>query len=409
MLDLFKNKNFVSLLSARFITNIGDSMYYIAAMWLVYKLGGSAFYSGVAGFLTTFPSALSFLTGPIVDRSSIKKLLIFSQLTQALLLSFIPIAFLTGKLSVLLVLFIMPIVSFLNQFSFPAENALLPRILPKDARVKGNSLMSFAYEGSTIMFSAISGILVALIGAVMLYMADIATFMIAALLFAGLKLPKLAPKERQPVPNAVSHYFTDLKEGFSFITHSVVGKLLIGSAPLNFATNALVAILPAYADRIGGSSMYGFLLAGLSIGSLAGALMANPFQKCPFGAFMIVGFSLGSVCWLLSAIIPIFLFKAIFLGAAFSTIGAINVLSFSFLQNTVPENFLARSFTVTSSISISLSPAGALIGGLLASKFGSSVIYTLLSFSMIFFAVYVLCIRSLRSLPSIDSAKLKQI
>lgn len=68
MTPLCHNQNFSLLFLGRLLTNIGDSLYYIAAMWLVYDLGGSAFYSGLAGFLTLFPELFSFLTGPILDR-----------------------------------------------------------------------------------------------------------------------------------------------------------------------------------------------------------------------------------------------------------------------------------------------------------------------------------------------------
>lgn len=72
-MDILKNRNFLLLFLGRIFTNIGDSLYYVAAMWLVYKLSGNPFYSGLAGFLTLLPSALQFLTGPFVDRWPIKK------------------------------------------------------------------------------------------------------------------------------------------------------------------------------------------------------------------------------------------------------------------------------------------------------------------------------------------------
>ncbi|MZE66935.1 MFS transporter, partial [Bacillus anthracis] len=48
-MDILKNRNFLLLFLGRIFTNIGDSLYYVAAMWLVYKLSGNPFYSGLAG------------------------------------------------------------------------------------------------------------------------------------------------------------------------------------------------------------------------------------------------------------------------------------------------------------------------------------------------------------------------
>ncbi|SET70702.1 Transmembrane secretion effector [Salinibacillus kushneri] len=145
MMSVLKNMNFLKLFSGRITTNAGDSIYYVAAMWLVYELGGSAFYTGLAGFLTLMPQVFQFLTGPIIDRVSIRKLLTFSQVIQAILILFIPIAHLLDVLNVTLVLLVMPFISLLNQIAYPATSAVIPLLLPKEQLTKGNSLMSFAY------------------------------------------------------------------------------------------------------------------------------------------------------------------------------------------------------------------------------------------------------------------------
>ncbi|WP_290816516.1 hypothetical protein [Halovivax sp.] len=49
MRQLLRNGTFARLLGGRLVTNAGDSLYYVAAMWLVYDLAGSSFYAGLAG------------------------------------------------------------------------------------------------------------------------------------------------------------------------------------------------------------------------------------------------------------------------------------------------------------------------------------------------------------------------
>jgi hypothetical protein len=154
---LLKNRNFAALFFGRMVTNIGDSLYYVAAMWLVFELGGSAFYTGLAGFLTLLPGTLQFLTGPIVDKLQIQKLLVWTQVLQAFLVLLIPAAYYAGVLSVAFILVIMPIIAAIEQFAYPGQSALLPRIIRKDQLVKGNSLFSFAYQGVDLAFNAIAG------------------------------------------------------------------------------------------------------------------------------------------------------------------------------------------------------------------------------------------------------------
>jgi len=78
-MHLLRNPSFLLLWSGRVVTNIADSIYYIAAMWLVYDLTGDAFY--------------------------------------------------TGSLPVIMVLSILPIVSFIQQFVYPAQTKLLPEVV----------------------------------------------------------------------------------------------------------------------------------------------------------------------------------------------------------------------------------------------------------------------------------------
>ncbi|MCO7174757.1 MFS transporter [Sporolactobacillus kofuensis] len=404
MKGLIRNKNFMILFIGRLITNIGDSMYYIAAMWLVYKLGGSAFYSGLAGFLTMLPQALQFICGPMIDRSSIRKLLINTQLIQALLLSIIPIAYRFHVLSISLILIIMPLAAFLNQFSFPAENALIPRILPRDQRVSANSLMSVAVQGTDAAFNAISGVLVALVGAMALYTADIITFLITALLFAALQLPENhVEKANQSLGAQTKRYFIDLKEGFQLVLHSLLGKILVAGAITNFAFGAMMASLPAYADSLGGAKTYGFLLAGMSIGVLVGAAIAGLFERFAFGHLMVISYAAGFIFWIGSALIPIFILKIVLFAMSMVPIGLNNVLSFAMMQNVIPEKLLARSVSVMASISSCIMPLGSLLGGSLAALFGPQLIFTLTSVSLLFIAVYVSLVPILRRIPSVHN------
>lgn len=188
MISLFRNWRFTRLFSGRIITNMADSIYYIAAMWLVYELGGSAFHTGLAGFLALLPQAIQFLAGPLVDRWSLRKTLFITQLVQGILIAIIPIAHQFNYLNVTTVLIIIPLISLLNQFAYPAQTAALPLILKKDELVKGNSLFSFAYQGIDMAFNAIAGILISLLGVVTLFIIDSIVFFIAAVLFLSIRI-----------------------------------------------------------------------------------------------------------------------------------------------------------------------------------------------------------------------------
>ncbi|MBM6767482.1 MULTISPECIES: MFS transporter [Bacillus cereus group] len=398
-MDILKNRNFLLLFLGRIFTNIGDSLYYVAAMWLVYKLSGNPFYSGLAGFLTLLPSALQFLTGPFVDRWSIKHTLVITQVLQCILILIIPITHYFDLLTVHLLLIIMPIVAFIEQFAYPAQSKALPLLLHKTQLLKGNSLFSFAYQGIDLICTTLSGILVALFGAITLYVIDSFTFAITALLFFSLKIPK---QTETGTTLSTKQYFSDLKEGFSIVFRSLMGVFLIGSVVANFSIGMTMAILPSFADSLGGVKSYGFFLAAISAGSLIGALFSSWVGKRNVGRVSIIGFATGATFWFLSTIVPFQWLSILLFGLAWIPIGATNILFATISQIVIPNQYIGRINSVMRSMSTIAMPIGSLIGGYTANVFSSQLIFALASIGILFISLVWLLHPKLRALPKAD-------
>ncbi|HHT7191042.1 TPA: MFS transporter [Bacillus cereus] len=398
-MDILKNRNFLLLFLGRIFTNIGNSLYYVAAMWLVYKLSGNPFYSGLAGFLTLLPSALQFLTGPFVDRWSIKNTLVITQVLQCILILIIPITHYFDLLTVQLLLIIMPIVAFIEQFAYPAQSKALPLLLHKTQLLKGNSLFSFAYQGIDLICTTLSGILVALFGAITLYVIDSFTFAITALLFFSLKMPK---QTEAGTSLSTKQYFSDLKEGFSIVFRSLMGVFLIGSVVANFSIGMTMAILPSFADSLGGVKSYGFFLAAISAGSLIGALFSSWVGKRNVGRTSIIGFATGATFWFLSTIVPFQWLSILLFGLAWIPIGATNILFATISQIVIPNQYIGRINSVMRSMGTIAMPFGSLIGGYTANVFSSQLIFALASIGIFFISLVWLIHPKLRSLPKAD-------
>ncbi|EJQ59935.1 MFS transporter [Bacillus mycoides] len=398
-MDILKNRNFLLLFLGRIFTNIGDSLYYVAAMWLVYKLSGNPFYSGLAGFLTLLPSTLQFLTGPFVDRWSIKNTLVITQILQCILILIIPITHYFDLLTVQLLLIIMPIVAFIEQFAYPAQSKALPLLLHKTQLLKGNSLFSFAYQGIDLICTTLSGILVALLGAITLYVIDSFTFAITALLFFSLKMPQQAETNTSL---STKQYFSDLKEGFSIVFRSLMGVFLIGSVVANFSIGMTMAILPSFADSLGGVKLYGFFLAAISAGSLIGALFSSWVGKRNVGRVSIISFAAGAFFWFLSTIVPFQWLSISLFGLAWIPIGATNILFATISQTLIPNQYLGRINSVMRSMGTIAMPFGSLIGGYTANVFSSQLIFALASIGILFISLVWLLHPKLRALPKAD-------
>jgi MFS family permease len=457
LVALLRNRQFALLVGGRLVTNAGDSLYYIAAMWLVHDLTGSEVFTGLAGFLVMMPAALQFLFGPLVDRAPLERLLVGTQVVQGVLVLVVPVAHALGVLSVWVVLTVMPLLSLLNQPVYPAQSAALPRIVDREELVGANSVLTLAYQGVDAGFNAVGGVVVAAFGAVTLFLVDSVTFAVATLLFLGLDIPEAgagdvdddaetgdadAPADGEstpadPAPDAVPDggaddptdagdvtdvageptdaedaaddpdgwpgYVADLREGIGFLRGTVVARLTLGVVVVNFAFGGVMAVLPAYGDGFGGAGAYGLLAAAVGAGMLTGSLVGNLVEHWPFGYVVGGGMAVGAVLWTAAVAVGSMPATPLLLALALVPAGTMNVLVFSLVQAAVPDRLLGRAMSVIMSGATAMTPVGALVGGSVAAATAPAVVLYGNAAATALFAAYVLAVPSLRRIPRVGS------
>lgn len=394
MRELLRYPDFRRLFVGRLVTNMGDSVYSVAAMWLVYSLSGSTLYTGLAGALTMGPSALQVFVGPLVDRWSLRRTLVATQAAQAVLVLVIPAAHVLGALSAELVLVVMPVVAMLNQFVYPAQNAALPRIVEEDELTAANSAFSLAYQGVDMALNGVAGLLVVAVGAVALYALDSLTFVVAVACFAGLRVPPVTDDgDDDP-----ASYLDDLREGIGFVRGTVIARLFGASIMANALLGVTWAVLPAFADARGGAGTYGFLLAGISAGTLLGALVATRFDGVPYGTLSIAGFALSAAAWFAALLAPATLAAVACFAVAFVPVGVTNVVSSTMIQRLVPDALLGRVMALLGSVGTAAMPLGSLLGGAGGDALGAATVMWVGGVGFLWIVAYVFAVPSLRRL-----------
>lgn len=409
MSGLRSNASFVRLFSGRIVSNAGDSMYFVAAMWLVWELTHSPLYTGVAGFLVRGLGSFNFLVGPLIDRWSLRRLLVVTQFVQAFAVMAVPVVAMTDQLSVWVVLLIMPVLTLLNESLYTAQNAALPRIVTDENLVRANSMFSFATRGVDMTFNAASGVLVAVIGAVSLYAVDAVTFVVAGLLFVGISIPDAADLDPNEDANGDADaedegYLAELREGIGYVRGSVFPALLLGGIVVNFAYGVTLAILPAFAETLGGSEAFGLLMGAEAGGILLGSLLASFVEEFSYGRLTIVGYAISAVCWFAAIAASSFALTVGLFFAAFVPIGTSNVVLNSMIQSAVDESLLARVTSLFFSVSSGMMPVGMLLGGAAGGVVGSRTVMYTMAVALGVFSLYYLAHPQLRSLPSVVEA-----
>lgn len=413
-MSLLQNTAFRCLFAGRVITDTGDSLYYIGAMWLVWELTGSPFYTGLAGALLMVPNVLSFLIGPLVDRWRLRRVLLGTQLINGVGVLIVPVAAVTGYLSVWLILVLLPVLDFINGFVYPAQTAALPKIVGKENLTRANSLFSTSLRTIDIVADAVGGLLLAVIGGVALFVLDSVTFALAAVLFVGVTVPQTTQDDAGDAAensdgtedsNATSErYLAELREGIDYIRGSAFAVMLFGMMVNNFGAIAATAVLPAFADSLAGPATYGLLLAAMGAGNLIGTGAAFLVDEYSVGHVAIIGNVLSGLLWLAAVAAPSVWGTGMLLFAATIPSGAFNVLFGSMYQSAVDDALLGRVSSLITTLVTMMMPAGALLGGAIASVVGSMMVMYGVGGVTALVGLYYLAHPRLRSLPSVTKA-----
>ena len=402
---MIKNKDFYVLLLGRLITNFGDSLYAIASTLLVYQMSGSTVYSGITLFLTSSTAIVQLLLSPILERINMKKFLIQSQLIQAILILIIPALYYLEKLNVYHIMIIMPIVSLINQLVYPGQISLLPKILSEKELVKGNSLMTMAYQGSNAIFDTLAGFIISIFGFMTAFYADSVSFMLTGLLFCLLskKLSHYNERKNKADGSVIKIHFKDLKDGLDLFKDSRIFALVIGVVFINFSATSISAVLPAFAkDEI----FYSLMLAGMGAGVLLGSLFAGfpKLKNISLGKLYVYGMIIVAVAWISVSYFGTNIKVAVALYAlGWFVAGIVNVYAQTMVQIIVPSEKIGSAMGAMVGISTFMAPLGALLGGYLGEYLSSPKAILIASVIILIVSIYWALNKNIRKLPAINN------
>jgi MFS family permease len=398
--DLLGNVGFRRLYTGHAVSEAGDELYFVAAMWLTFELSGSTALTGLTGFLSRAPGALGFLFGPLVDRAPLRRLLVASELLQAVVAVAVPVAAALEVLSVWVVLAVVPLLATLKRVSGPAQNAAVPRLVADRNLVRANSLTATSDRAVGAAARAGGGAAIALVGAVALFGVNAGTFLVSAVVFAVTAIPAT---EKEGTSPSAREYLDDVAEGVAVVRDSPILHMLAGASLAGLFTGMTTAVLPAFAASLGGPGTYGLLLAAMTAGTFAGALLASQLETVPLGRVTAVGFAAGAVCWLGAVTLGSPAAIAALFALAFVPVGSYNVLVSASLQSGVDETLLGRVSATTGSVTATIGPLGILAGGLLGEAFGASLVVGASAVGFALIGSYWALVPTLRRFPSVDA------
>lgn len=342
----------------------------VAQQWLVLKLTGSAFKLGLVTTIQFIPLLLlSLIGGVVADRVAKRNLLLATQVVSCLLAIALGTLVRTGQVQYWHVLIFAGALGTVNAFYAPARQAFVPELVHKEAMLNAVALNSTIFNGARVVGPAIGGILVAAVGLSL-------NFYLNALSYVAVIVGLLLIRPGLPRADARSENMREnLVEGLTYIRGAPVVLtllVLVGVSSL-FALNFTV-LLPLFAEYVLhiGSSGYGFLMAAMGAGSLAGSLFLAFLTRPEYArrlvyvgagaltlAEIILGFSR------LTGISVILLFIVGLSQTLFATTANTSILSLT------PRRLQGRVMSVYSLMFLGMTPFGSILAGWIAQRYGA--------------------------------------
>ena len=250
----------------------------------------------------------------------------------------------------------------------PAWQAIVPELVPRHELKNAVALNSLGINIARAIGPATGGLLLASLGAMAAYGADVASyfFVIAALLYW--KRPAKAKTE------LTEHFFGAFRAGLRYVKASRELHRVLFRAAMYFAfTSAIWALLPLVARTMlhGTAGFYGLLLGAVGGGAIAGALLLPRLRsKLSNDGLMLLSAVLSALVMLALALSPpqwLALLLMLVLGVGW--IIAMTTLN-GVAQAVLPDWVRGRGLAVYLMVFNGTLAAGSLAWGLLAQQLG---------------------------------------
>lgn len=372
------NKDIGLLFSGQVLSQAGDSIYYIALLWLVLERTGSNQLTGIFGSLVFIPYLFFTLPGGLLaDRFSKKKVMLASDLIRFLLVMLLFYFLSKNFFSLIFIGLITFSIESISAIFYPSRDALVPKLVEKEKLSHANGLIQVSWQLASLLGPAIAGILLKHIDIVNLFSIDGMTFLISFLLLFFIKNDKVGEVKN-------SNTLDSLKEVFLYSIKDPLIRIIFIITFLNnlILMGPAVVGIPIYVKNILHKEVYhyAFLESAFAGGAILGApLIIFLGKKFSFSKLLMVGIFFDGITYLPLFFIKKFEFALILIFFHSIFIPMITVSRTTLIQSYVPENYCGRILGLFQFAVIGGAGISSLATGLIANYFKINWIFLFMS------------------------------
>ena len=323
---------------------------------------------------------LGLVVGALVDRARRRPVMIITDLTRAVLLSLIPLAWSLDILTFGLLLVVVVLFGTASLINDAASMSFLPRLIPRAQLQRAHARLDSADAVAQTTGPAVAGALIRVVGAPLAVLVDALTFVFSAAMVAT--LPPVA--EPTPPPSAqrgLRGLVGEVRDGVRWVYGSSgLGRLAVATHVWFAGQAVLLVALPTYAFlQLQLSALQlGLVLAVGGVGALAGASLSTVVGRrlgtggaiicahavSAVGVAVMIAAGLPGSAWAASAVLAIGQ-----LGHGWA-MGLSNSHEMSYRQALTPDALQARTNTTMRSLNRAVLVVVSPVAGLMADQLG---------------------------------------
>ncbi|MEX5217949.1 MAG: MFS transporter [Nitrospira sp.] len=398
---LVRTRDFGLFWWGQLTSQVGEGLNKVALLWFVYTLTGSALKMTIVGLIQTIPPLLfGPMIGVYLDRLPKKTVMIWVDMIRTIMTFLIPALYALDLLSLGGLYVLIFLTSIVSTIFGPALVSAVPRLVRPAELMTANALIQGTNNIGLLLGPAISGVLIAIMGAENVLYVNSATFLVSAFCLMPMRLHETWRSAADGGGAPVS-VLEDLKVGFRFVfgSQSVIFLLVILSALYNLGASAFVFILPVYAKEFlqVGPVQLGWLWSALGVGMLiVSTWLAWTHQGDIHSRLRLIvwGMTVGGLAVCSLSVLEQPLVAAAVVIVVGGSTAIMNPVVWALLQEVTPEHLMGRVLTTFSTGSMAAAMAGMTGFGWIADAVGPA--QSLIGLGLMLLLTAVVAIRFMR-------------
>ncbi|HYI66469.1 MAG TPA: MFS transporter [Candidatus Limnocylindrales bacterium] len=361
--DLFRrNRALARLLAGEFISGIGDWLYLVAVLVVVYAESNSAVLLGVVGAARILPYVLlSVPAGIVADRFDRRMVLLVTDVARGILMLVLVAAVMLGAPTIVIVALSILAACF-STFFGPAIAALLPMLVDESDLGPANSAWATLDNLAFILGPALAGILLATGALEIAFLLNAVSFAVVAVVLWRLPVPRASAPVVDPAGGPV-----EAPAGWRALVRPLAGPFVLDSVTSIVGGGVGVLTVVIAVDVLSaGEAGTGYLNAATGVGGVVAGVAGGALLARRLSVPLLLGGVVGGVglAWL--ALSGDLVTAMLAIGVAVAGLLLLDVVNTTLIQRIVPDELRGRAMGVMQTTSAILYSLGSLLMPLIA-------------------------------------------